>query len=321
MATNNILINTAQTLDIHSSPGQDLRFPTTLSDSIFTFGNFQLQKNIQSDTLETIQQKNGFSKFYSLESLSSTTFDSNKVIPNSNTTNIHELNQDKTNPQSYSYFGSFYSKVATSINNIIKEFSYAILSKSYNGIDNTIFDYSNDTHNNTSSFKIPISGLTNQGNIPFVSGASDNNSVLTVYDNTNQFAIQLSGATSEPILDIINYSYIQTGVTGYLNFKVKGLLFSGSTPSSASILPLYIRPTLQRFNQYKRTIPNLENQLLFDSVFLVPDTDDDSLFTSQTFVWPKSIDGFAPDGYGTNFETYSTEILNSCQRIDEVKTN
>ena len=308
------LINTATTLDVLSRPGENARFPTTSSDSIFTFGNFRLEKNTNPQILDKIRETKGFTNFSTLNSLSAATFDSHSII----STTINELNPDTTNPQSYSYFGSFYTKVATAINNIIANYPYAILSNNTAG--DSIFNYSNNVYDNTSSFSIPISGLTNQGNIPFISGATILDTVLTIYDDFDVFGIQLSATTTAQTIvhNILNYSY-QSGYTGYLQFTVNGFVFSGST-TSASTNPVYIRPTNERFGQYKRTISNLENQLLFDGVFVVPDVDD-IVFSAQTFTWPKTIDGFAPDSYGTDFDDYSEEILNTCTRIDEIKTD
>lgn len=308
------IINSANTLDVQKTPGQDLRFPTTSSESIFTFGNFRLEKNLTPDILERIRVNKGFSNFSTLQTLSSSTFNSHEVL----TTTTNELNPKTSDAQSYAYFGSFFTKVAAAINNIIANFPYAILSSG--GSSNSLFSYSNNLGSVTSSFRLPISGLTNQGNIAFISGASVNNTILTLFDNFNQFGIQLSAATTAQTVvhDITSFSY-QTGYTGYLQFTVKGFVFSSNT-ISASTAPIYVRPSSQRFGQYKRTISNLENQLLFDGVFLVPDVDDDT-FSNQTFTWPKTIDGFAPDSFGSNFDDYTEEILNSCKRIDEIKTD
>jgi hypothetical protein len=310
----NTIVSTAETLSVNFSPGQDIRFPTTSSESIFTFGDFRLQRPPLTEALNVINTGSSFSNFSTLETLSDVTFDANKII----TTKANELNPELSNPQSYSYFGSFYTKIASSINKIIEEFPYAILSYGL-GTADTITNYSNNLFANTSSFKIPISGLTNQGGVAFISGASDNGRRITLFDNTDQFGIQFSGNTANTTTyRILSYSY-STGATGTLDFTIDGILITGST--SATTESVYIRPSPQRFGQYKRTISNLEHQLFFDGNFMVPDGDDESTFITQKFEWPKTIDGFNPDGSGNAFTQYSDEILKAAQTIDDAKTN
>lgn len=310
----NTIVSTAETLSVNFSPGQDVRFPTTSSESIFTFGDFRIQRAPATEALNIINTGHSFSNFATLESLSSTTFDAGEIL----STKVNELNPQLSNPQSYAYFGSFYTKVATSINNIIAEFPYAILAYNF-GTANTINNYSNNLFADTSSFKIPISALTNQGNVIFVSGASDNGRKITLFDNPDLFGIEFSGNTANTrTYDIISYAF-STGSTGTLDFTIDGILITGST--SATTVPVYIRPSPRRYGQYKRTISNLENQLLFDGSFMVPDAEDDSTFVTQTFEWPKTIDGFNPDSYGNSFDEYSEEILKSAQGVDDVKTN
>jgi hypothetical protein len=68
-------------------------------------------------------------------------------------------------------------------------------------------------------------------------------------------------------------------------------------------------------------LSTLENQLLFGDVFSIPSVDDDDTLVDTTFHWPRSIDGFAPDSYGSNFETYQEELLRSATQVDETKSN
>jgi hypothetical protein len=310
----NTIVSTAETLSVNFSPGQDVRFPTTSSESIFTFGDFRIQRAPATEALNITDTGYSFSNFATLESLSSVTFEPGKII----STQVNELNPRLSDPQSYAYFGSFYTKVASSINNVISEFPYAMLAYNF-GTANTLNNYSNNTFAGTSNFNIPISALTNQGNVIFVSGASDNGRQVTLFDNSDLFGIQFSGNTANTnTYDIISYAF-SSGSTGTLDFTINGILFTGST--TASTVPVYIRPSTRRYGQYKRSISNLEHQLLFEGTFRVPDPDDESTFITQTFEWPKTIDGFNPDSYGNSFEEYSESILKSSQLVDDAKTN
>lgn len=313
--SNNIsFVNSGVSLDVMATPGQNIRFPLTSSDSVLTFGDFILQTNISTNNLETTNVASGYTTFATLQSLSSDTFNAFSVI----TATTNELNLKYSDPQSYAYYGSFYTKVATAINNVIATYPYAILATSTLS-SNTIFNYLNEPITNTSSFNIPLSGLTNQDNIPLISGTSSNANVTTLYDNFNQFAIQLSATTTAQtqVFTILSYSY-QSGPSGFMTFVLEGFLFADNT-TTASTIPVYIRPSLQTLGQYNNTLSNLENQLLYVGEFMAPDSDD--TFSIQTFIWPTTIDGFSPDSYGPAFEAYSKNLLNTCSEIDTLKTN
>ena len=305
-----LIINTANTLSFFSNIGTDFRTPITSSQSVFTFGDFQIQRANTLDALNVESNAISFSNFSTLENLSAST-----PTPLVFSTTENELNPDVTNPQSYSYFGSFYTKVSRSINALLQSFPYAILANT-SGLSNTVFSYSENLFLNSSTFNVPTSGLTNQGNIIYASGVTDT-SIVTLFKDYGVFSIQFSGTANTQNYDVLNFSYT-TGTTGYLNFTVNGLLLSGATASTQS---LYIRPSAHYYSQYQRTISNLEYQLAFDGTFKVPDGDNDSLFSYQSFPWPKVIDGFNIDTYGPDFDSYKTSILGAATRIDETKTS
>jgi len=306
-----IIINTGKTLSIFTSPGQDKLFPTVSSQSVFTFGDFRIDRGNIFDNLELSSSTISFSNFSTLENFSSSTINEAAF-----TTKENELNPDVKNPNSYSYFGSFYTKVSRGINSLIESFPYAILVNT-SGLSDTIFGYSIDSFAKNSTFNVPISAITNQGNIIYASGITDINTA-TLFKNFNVFSIQFSGTANTQNYDILNYSYT-TGTTGYMQFTIDSLL-TGVT-ASTSTQALYIRPTPHNYSQYQRTISNLEYQLAFDGTFKVPDNDNDSVFVYETFTWPRLVDGFNIDTYGTDFDSYKDSILRAATRIDEVKTS
>ena len=311
-----IINNTANTLSIHSSPGEQKRYPNTAIESIFTFGDFKIHKDLTPNSLSAETMGYSFSSFSSLSSLSASTnvFDAHKVI----NINENELNIKKEEPTSYVYFGSFYTKVAASINNIINNYPYALLSYREN-TGSSIVNYVNN-YNSTSSFSIPSSALTNQGFIVYASGYTRSYSSTTdinLFTDFAQFEIELSSTTlHQSTYEIINYTYDYTN--SLLNFVINGYLFSAST--SASTYPVYIRPSKRRFYEYKNSISDLEYQLLFEQTFLVPNPDTDT-FERRDFIWPTEIDGFNPDTYGTSYNNYISSILSASTYVDDIKTN
>lgn len=319
MANNIPTANSANTLSLFFRPGEDKRLFNTNSDSIFTFGDFRIYRNSDTDALTGTNLNLSFDSFSTLESLGTSRF----TPPQSYYVSPNELKLPVNEPFSYSYFGSFYIEVANSINKIIEGFPYAILSyDGYSGV--TLYDYvtsfNNITGEKRASFKIPYSAITNQGNIIINSGSTIN-SDMSLVDNLTGFSIQMSAQTttaSTNVIDIISYNF-SAGTNAYLEFVLNDYLeyVSGST----SLYPIYVRPTKQRLAEYKLNISKLEFNLLYGGKIMVPNIETNSSEFEQTFVWPTSIDGFSPDSYGDNFDSYRTSILKSAADIDDAKTN
>lgn len=319
MANNIPSVNSANTLSLFARPGEDKRLFNTNSDSIFTFGDFRIYRNNDTDSLTGTTQNLNFDTFSTLESLGSAQF----TPPQSYSVNYNELNFPLNNPYSYSYFGSFYTEVANSINNIIESFPYAILSVTGNSAV-TLYNYSYSINNITgqkiSTFRIPYATLINQGNIILNSGSTIV-SALSLVDNFTEFSIQVTnpatGITGQ-VANIISYNF-SAGVGSYLEFTVDNVLndISGSTTN----LPIYIRPTKQRLAEYKLKISKLEYNLLYGGKLIVPNVETDDSESEQTFEWPTTIDKFSPDSYGTSFNTYRDSVLKAASDIDDSKTN
>lgn len=306
------IIPDTNTLSVNYRPGQNKRLVASKSEAIFSFGDFTIERDYTLNYLSGDSNNLQFSTFDSLESLNAVNFTNNKT----NTFVQHnELKLPKKNPKSHAYFSSFYTSVAASINKIIENYPYAIYS--YNNGDINIYDYTenfnNITHEKSSSFKIPISGLINQSNININSANTSDNFSLP-YDY-QKFCIQLSGGTE--IFTIKNYALSGT----YLYFEVVGFLQGGNSITTYTDA-LYIRPTKERMYDFNKTITSLETQLINEGVFLVPaiSTPEDDSF-EQVFKWPKSIDGWAPDSYGSDFEIYKENILKAAEKVDDEKTD
>lgn len=308
----NTIINSALTLSINSVPGEDKRFPSLSTESVFTFGDFRLQRNLTKNILSGETNNVSFSKFGTISSLSNTnTFDSTAVL--NITTN--DLNLKKDEAHSYAYFGSFFTKVSTAINSVLEKFPYGLLS--YNaGTGTTLYNYSN-TLTGTSIFSIPSSAITNNGDIIYASGYTASTSTINLFNDFETFEVELSSSTRySASYKILSYSY--SGSTGIMQFEIDGQLFSANTPFTTTAI--YVLPSKERYYQFKKSLSNLEYQLLIEQKFMVPDPDDDT-FSSEEFLWPKSIDGFSPDGYGSAFTNYFQSLSASCISIDQIKTD
>ena len=307
----NVIINTANTISVHNEPGKDKRHFSLATESIFSFGDFKIQRNITSNLLSSDTRQFSYSNYGTLSSLSNEFFDATEVV---NTT-VNDLNPKTDEPNSYAYFGSIYTKVGSAINNIINKFPYAMLFYYPATSGASIINYSN-TFSGTSIFDLPLTAITNQGDVIYASGTTSGSSDISLYHNYDQFEIQLGIGISSDTHSIIYYNH--DAANNRLHFEIEGTLFSATTASATN--PIYVRPTEKRYYQFKKTLSNLEYQLLYEEKFMVPNPDDDT-FESQTFTWPKNIDSFNIDISGSGFVDYLTSLLNSCRAIDDIKTN
>lgn len=307
------------TLSVRATPGEDKLYQNTNTESIFTFGDFRIERYIGGFDDSSIPTLN-FDRAQNLTSLTSSDFSAGKAIALTE----NDLNLDLKDPNSYSYFGSYYTKLANTINKIIDKFPYAILGYD-GGIGQTNFVISTSTSGNLDFTDITLisSAFTNQGNILFTSGNSINSlsaSTLTLFDNYDKFEIQLSATTSgqtlntSPSYPILQYGYSAYSNYYHLNFRISGV-FSAATTDA-----IYIRPSKKRYFEYKRSLGNLEYQLLEVGKFSVPNPLNDQFF-DKLIQWPRTIDGFAPDSYGANFDNYLDEILKYATLTDQLKTN
>ena len=315
-------VNTANTLSVAFSPGQDIRFPTTASDSIFTFGDYRIERSNEPDFLTGTPQNLSFTPFSTLENMGVDNFN----MPFNTSVSNNELKLKSSNPNSYTYFGSFYTEVARSINNIIDNFPYAALAYD-NMVGVTIYDYSesfnNTTGEKTSTFKIPAKNIINQGFISFNSGGTTFSSSLVT--NTSDFEIQLSGnSTASTTSHAIKEYLYSGGVSPYLMFTINGHLSSEAIipiTGTTSYLPVYIRPSVKKMAEYKMSLSRLEGQLLGDAKFDITDAYTDKNILTYVVPWPKTIDGFNPDISGSGFEQYKEDILSLAENADMSKTN
>jgi hypothetical protein len=304
---------TNNTLSTLSIPGQDKLYQNTNTESIFTFGDFRIERSL-TNTLSTGIKNLSFDRLQNLTSLTSSDFNVNKVLGLTE----NDLNPDLTDPNSYSFFGSFYTRLANSINKTIEGYPYAILAYDSN-VGETNFITLSSTQLSYTEITLISSAFTNQGNIIFTSGNSYNalsSNTLTVFDNFNQFEIQLSSTTlnTTPAYPILSYNYSAYSDYYHLNFRISGIFTANTTDA------IYIRPSKKRYFQYKRSLNNLEYQLTEGGKWLVPNPDNDQFF-EKSIPWPRSLDGFAPDSYGTNFDNFTDELLKYATLTDQIKTN
>lgn len=90
------------TLSTAFRPGEDLRFANTSSESIFTFGDYRIERSSEPDLLTNTPNNLSFTPFSTLENMGVDDFNP-KVYTSVQNNELRPVNSD---PYSYTYFGS-----------------------------------------------------------------------------------------------------------------------------------------------------------------------------------------------------------------------
>lgn len=311
----------ANTLSINFRPGEDLRTPPTASQSVFTHGNYRLQRDLTNNILSGDTSHLRFDGYESLSNMNMS------GVTSRSTTFVHanELNLTDKELPSYVYFGSLKMETMVAMNNIIDNWPYAlyITNQGFSGESGsgiTIYQYSGlsaaDSSFNvsTSIFRIPFSSVTNMGGILLSSGSTRQGKSLLM--DSQDFVVQTTSGTSQH--SIIQYSF---SAGTYLELTLSGHLL-GEEVITGATTELYIRPTDKVLDNFKKSLSPLEEQILYKGRWLMPNPYyDDGSVIEVVYNWPKEIDGFNPDIIGEDFETYREELLDFSERMDLEKTN
>lgn len=311
----------ANTLSINFRPGEDLRTPPTSSQSVFTHGAFRLQSDLTNNILSGDTPHLRFDGYESLVSLNMT------GVTSDDTTFVHasELNLTDKDISSYVYFGSLKMETLVAMNNIIDNWPYALYVTNH-GFDGsggsgvTIYEYSAITAENSgvgvsvSKFRTPFSAITNMGNVLLSSGSTRQGRNLMM--DSQDFVMQISGETEQ--FSILNYSF---SAGDYLEFTLVGHFMNAQYVQSTE-LEYYIKPNRKVVDNFNRSLSPLENQILYQGKWLMPNPYfDDGSTIEVEYTWPKQIDGINPDVHGPAFEQYRDELLDFSERMDEEKSN
>jgi len=315
------LPNTASTLSPFFSPGEDLRYFATTPNSISTIGDYRVDSNLDQDSINRTLRNLSFDQYESLNSMKATGSSFSDKI--SVFVQQQELNLDFKKPHNLTYFSSFKTESVKGIAEIISTFPYAIYVTSGVSSVETLYDYSRVQDINTnkieSTFKIPTDSLVNQGNVLLNSGYSYNNNSL--FNNSSDYVIhfkdELSTGSTNPKFQILKYVFS----VDCLEVTVKGDLLTGQSVVD-SYSDFYIAPSPKVIYKFKKELTPLKNQLIFSGKYKIanPILDDGSTI-EVTYEWPKSVDGYNPDTYGTDFETWKFDFLDFSETLDCDKTN
>ena len=307
--------SSANTLSLRFRPGEDLRNFPTASQSVFTHGNYRMERDFSDNLLSAYTNSLKFDGYESIDSMNMT------GITDADTTFVHarELKLVDREASSYVYFGSMRMETLVAMNNIIDNWPYAVLAQNFGQSGITIYSYTAITASasgigkDISQFRVPYSAITNMGGVVLNSGSTRQGRSLLL--DTDDFVVQLSGSAVQH--SIVSYTF---SAGEYLEFQVLDSLLSSAT--SSSTVNLYIRPNDKVVENFKSSLSPLEYHILYRGNWLMPNPYfDDGTTIPVSFTWPKLIDGFNPDITGDDFESYRNELLEFTEKMDIEKTD
>lgn len=312
----------ATTLSLRYRPGEDLRNFSTAQYSVFTHGNYRIDRGLSNSVFSSETRSLVFDGYETISSI-------NSQVDENPLQNVfvsqRELNFRSNDPNSYVYFGSMKVETSISINNIIDSWPYGVVAQYGQNSATTVYDYVEFSGSGFTSaystFKIPYSAVTNPGNVILTSASTRQGVSLLL--NTEDFLVQLCGSTLKH--EIRYYSFDEGSALmsddGFMEFEVDGLLFNDPLLSS-STLTVYIRPNDRVVSDFKRQLSPLEYQLLYNGRLYAPNPlYNDGSIIERYFIWPKLNDGLNIDISGGEFEFFKNSLIEFSEYIDQEKTD
>lgn len=307
--------NTADTISINYKPGQDFRDFPTQGSSIFTFGDYRITRSELNDIASATTTGLMYDGYESLSSLNVSGYSQNPSV----FVSAKELNFNDKNPNNYAYFQTLKLDIAKSIDEVVSTWPYAVAS--INATGTTGYAYTAVTEGSNaqySTIRMPFSSITNQGGVILNSGSTITGRSLLL--NTNDYVVQLSGETLNDHPTHIISAYTFSAGT-YLEFTFETILLTGQTSGSTS-LPFWIRPNDKVLQDFYANATPLQNHLLTSGAWKHENPEfNDGTYITTTYPWPKTIDGFNPDIYGSDYNTYLDNVLDLAELIDCEKTD
>ena len=299
---------------------------------LFTMGNFSITTNIDEKTNKTFTTSK-FSNFVTLTTLNVDETTNQELLDNNA---IVILNLNKKNLNNYALFGSLSEFVRVSLENIITNWPASLyltpLAQTSTGqILNgyTYEDYTYDSLNELSTFKIDTTFINNKFDINYL----ENGNIINTYNSANSLRNLTVNYKSYVILinnteyPIVNFTASTYNVNDYIYLEVNGNPFSGFGTTSKVIY--HIKPSKLKQEIFFNSLPDFEYYLLSRDVtplytatfnYQVKSEMGLILYISDTVKWPVS-DGYNIDFNTTEYVDYATKLLDISSKNDLVKSN
>jgi len=319
---------------INSALNQNLNgttFNNVPSQTIFSFDDFYVTTNISDRNF--IDYSNTLTSFavpISLESLNLNRLESELLYVNNNSV---LLNLDNSDLNVMTRFGSTYEFFRVSIENILIKYPGSLYISGSNSTSNnvTYFDYSYNSVENTSTFKIPVSTVNNPFELIFKFGdysILNDNELKNLNISYENYIIWSSVNSSGNTFNVLGYTGNTSG-RNYLIVKASGNPFSVTT-RSIGYNSFHIKPNNVIFEKYRLELNPYERYILsnrdningFRFKIKEPSLDDDGnvIYVDVELLW-NTIDGYNINYDGLSYNDFFNRLLNIGLKYDSIKTD
>jgi hypothetical protein len=301
-------------------------FASNTSSTIYTLGAFTLDTNLENRVIEDYSNRlSSFSKEYTLETIGIDKTISQKIYEYDNKL---KLNIDYNQITSYARYGSVEDLLKFSIKNVVNKYPYSIyINNSLNsGIINTVTNFSYDSENNISTFRIPTIAIKSVSNIILNSNDFIKNETnpLNNFNLSKEKYIVFDHKDPEKEYPVVGFTG-NSKTDSFITLSVKGKLFNLNNTTLSKTY--HIKPDSNSFSEFLFDSNDIEKYILsnrtengFKFKMKVLNQNDGRTFYDRNYVWPTS-DGYNIDTNSNLYIEFVNEMVNLGLTYDEYKTD
>ncbi len=305
-------------------------FPNT--SALFNIGNFTITSNFSSNIVKNFKDElTVFSNPITLDVLNITTIEELDVLINFSTDLT--LNFDKKNLNNYALYGSLSDRIISALNNIITKFpgSLYITNTDTNGsYYNNILQYTYDSLEDKSTFKIPSFLIQNDFGLTYVNNSqhlTDVDDLKNLNFSYNKYVLYTLDQQLE--FDLTSFIGSYQNNSGYITITVEGNPFPIAYTAGTDSKLFHIKPNAKEYTYFYNSLDPFEKYILsqdsdplYTMVVKVPfvNEDDQLYFNDKKYTFPVK-DGYNIDTVGNNFKIYSNSLIDLAETYDKFKSD
>ena len=302
---------------------------------LFTMGNFAVTTNIDPKSNKSFNQGT-FSGFLTVDDV---TEDDSTVLTIEKNVKT-QLNLDITDPLQYVWYGSFVEFNRVSLEDISNRWPAAIYVDNKVGsvTGNSVTNYSYDTLNDESTFKVNSKYFYNPFSVKYTTDSAnvfeteDIDDLRNLTLNYGKYVLENGGRTYK----VVDFTGSTQKTNSEITVKVKGNPFNTLTNSDGSFLSsegsfqYFIKPNqteielfFSSLTEYQRNILNRETFPIYKSTFRYPVNGFDGtiVYQEQTVNFPLTKDGYNLNFFDGLYLSFLDNLNTIAEMFDKNQTN
>jgi hypothetical protein len=302
---------------------------------LFTMGNFAVTTNIDPKSNKSFNQGT-FSDFLTVDDV---TEDDSTVLTIEKNVKT-QLNLDITDPLQYVWYGSFVEFNRVSLEDIQSRWPAAIYVDNKVGsvTGNSVTNYSYDTLNDESTFKVNSKYFYNPFSVKYTTDSAnvfeteDIDDLRNLTLNYGKYVLENGGRTYK----VVDFTGSSQKTNSEITVKVKGNPFNALTNSDGSFLSsegsfqYFIKPNqteielfFSSLTEYQRNILNRETFPIYKSTFRYPvnGIDGTIVYQEQTVNFPLTKDGYNLNFFDGLYLSFLDNLNTIAEMFDKNQTN